>query len=94
MPTVLKTVVLKGTVGSNPTASSNIIGSYCRFESHRLFYYVELTERLKAMIRVCKIKDFQLVTASGAIWKVTILGDKETMGLKYAEAHIKPLLTS
>jgi hypothetical protein len=53
-----------------------------------------LTERLKAMIRVCKIKDFQLVTASGAIWKVTILGDKETMGLKYAEAHIKPLLTS
>lgn len=44
------------------------------------------------MIKVCKIKDFQLVTASGAIWKVTILGDKETMGHKYAEAHIKPLL--
>ena len=36
-----------------------------------------------------KIDSYKIVTASGDIWIVTLLGDKTTNGQRYCEAHIK-----
>ncbi len=38
-----------------------------------------------------KIDEYEMDTAWGDRWKVTLLGDKETQGHKYTEAHIKKI---
>jgi hypothetical protein len=36
-----------------------------------------------------KIDEYEIKTAIGDIWIVTLLGDKATNGKQYCEAHIK-----
>jgi hypothetical protein len=38
---------------------------------------------------ITKIDEYEMKTASGDIWIVTLLGDKATNGQRYCEAHIK-----
>ena len=37
---------------------------------------------------ITKIDEYEMKTASGDIWIVTLLGDKVTNGQRYCEAHI------